>query len=27
VFSLSTVKKTEDIEKLAHKIRTRMRHD
>ena len=27
VFSLSTVKKTEEIEKLAKKIRSRMRHD
>ena len=27
VFSLSTIKKTEDIEKLARKIRTRLRHD
>ena len=27
VFSLNTVKKTEEIEKLARKIRTRMRHD
>jgi hypothetical protein len=27
VFSLTTVKKTEDIEKLAKKIRTRLRHD
>jgi hypothetical protein len=27
VFSLTTVKKTEDIEKLARKIRTRLRHD
>ncbi len=26
-FSLTTVKKTEDIEKLAKKIRTRLRHD
>jgi hypothetical protein len=27
VFSLNTMKKAEEIEKLAHKIRTRMRHD
>ena len=27
VLSLSTVKKTEEIEKLARKIRSRMRHD
>ena len=27
VFSLATVKKAEDIEKLAKKIRSRMRHD
>ena len=27
VFSLNTVKMTEDIEKLARKIRTRMRHE
>jgi hypothetical protein len=27
VFSLNTVKKTEEIERLARKIRTRMRHD
>ena len=27
VFSLNTVKKTEEIEKLARKIRTRMRHE
>jgi hypothetical protein len=27
VLSLSTVKKTEDIEKLVKKIRTRLRHD
>ena len=27
VLSLSTLKKTEDIEKLARKIRTRLRHD
>jgi hypothetical protein len=27
VFSLSTLKKTEDIEKLAKKIRSRLRHD
>lgn len=27
VFSLTTVKKTEDIEKLARKIRIRLRHD
>ncbi|HUI77398.1 MAG TPA: hypothetical protein VLY24_05765 [Bryobacteraceae bacterium] len=27
VFSLTTVKKTEDIEKLVRKIRTRLRHD
>ena len=27
VFSLTTVKKTEDIEKLARKIRSRLRHD
>lgn len=27
VFSLTTVKKTEDIEKLAKKIRSRLRHD
>jgi hypothetical protein len=27
VFSLNTVKKTEEIEKLAKKIRTRIRHD
>lgn len=27
VFSLNTMKKAEEIEKLAHKIRTRLRHD
>ena len=27
VFSLSTLKKTEDIEKLVKKIRSRLRHD
>jgi hypothetical protein len=27
VFSLNTMKKAEEIEKLAHKIRSRMRHD
>ena len=27
VFSLNTVKKTEEIERLARKIRMRMRHD
>ncbi len=27
VFSLATLKKTEDIEKLAKKIRSRMRHN
>ena len=27
VFSLNTMKKAEEIEKLAHKIRTRIRHD
>ena len=27
VFSLTTVKKTEDIEKLVKKIRSRLRHD
>jgi|SRR5579864_1860163 len=27
VFSIATVKKAEDIEKLAKKIRSRMRHD
>lgn len=27
VLSMSTLKKTEDIEKLARKIRTRLRHD
>ena len=27
VFSLNTVKKTEEIEKLARKIRARMRHE
>lgn len=27
VFSLNTMKKAEEIEKLAHRIRTRMRHD
>ena len=27
VFSLTTIKKTEEIEKLAKKIRSRMRHD
>ena len=27
VFSLTTVKKTEDIEKLVKKIRSRIRHD
>jgi hypothetical protein len=27
VFSLNTVKKTEEIERLARKIRTRMRHE
>ena len=27
VLSMSTLKKTEDIEKLAHKIRTRLRHN
>jgi len=27
VLSLATLKKAEDIEKLAHKIRTRLRHD
>lgn len=27
VFSLTTVKKTEEIEKLAKKIRSRLRHD
>src|SRR5579871_145692 len=27
VFSLTTVKRTEEIEKLAKKIRSRMRHD
>jgi hypothetical protein len=27
VFSLNTMKKAEEIEKLAHKIRARMRHD
>ena len=27
VLSISTLKKTEDIEKLAHKIRTRLRHN
>lgn len=27
VFSIATLKKTEDIEKLARKIRTRLRHN
>ncbi|HLI82786.1 MAG TPA: hypothetical protein VKV17_02655 [Bryobacteraceae bacterium] len=27
VFSINTMKKAEEIEKLAHKIRARMRHD
>ena len=27
VFSLNTMKKAEEIERLAHKIRSRMRHD
>lgn len=27
VFSLNTMKKAEEIEKLAHKIRSRIRHD
>ena len=27
VFSLNTMKKAEEIEKLAHRIRSRMRHD
>jgi hypothetical protein len=27
VFSINTMKKAEEIEKLAHRIRSRMRHD